>query len=338
MESSTGKVLSLATSNRFNPNKILKKDIKNLNVNAIEYQFEPGSIVKPITISLVLDKSKTSLKESFFIHNKGRKNKEGEFPKGKYKIGRWIIKDDHRFKKHYISLKDIVIYSSNIGTLMLAQRLNHKEFYNGFRKFGLAKKTNIDLPYEQKGLIHKLYQYKAGESSGKDNIFKATDSYGQGITATFMQMMKAYSVFNNNGKIVTPQIVKIQRNTPQEQIIKESTSAIMKNLLIETVKKGTGKKAQIDGLIIGGKTGTANMVEKGKYQRKYMSSFFGFANDSNNNKYTIGVTVNNPIHTGKFWYYYYASNSAVPVFKELVNTLVKLNYLEPSLDIIKKKQ
>jgi cell division protein FtsI (penicillin-binding protein 3) len=59
-----------------------------------------------------------------------------------------------------------------------------------------------------------------------------------------------------------------------------------------------------------------------------MSSFFGFANDNKGHKYTIGVTVNNPNSKGKFWYYYYASNSAVPVFKELVSTLVKLNYLE----------
>ena len=337
MESKTGKVLSLASSNRFNPNKIAQKDIKNLNVNAIEYQFEPGSIVKPISISLVLDKQKTSLTEVFSAYNKGRRNKKGEYPKGVYKIGRWAIHDDHQFKKRYLSLKDIVIYSSNIGTLILAQRLSGQEFLDGFKSFGLSKRTNIDLPYESRGLIHKLYQYRAGESKGKDNIFKATDSYGQGITTTFMQMVKAYSVFNNNGKIVTPQIVKIKKPLEQPQVIREETASIMKKLLIQTVEEGTGKKAKMDGLTIGGKTGTANIVENGKYQRKYMSSFFGFANDEKGNKYTIGVTVNNPINRGKYWYYYYASNSAVPVFKELVNTLVKLNYLEPSLDIITKK-
>ena len=141
--------------------------------------------------------------------------------------------------------------------------------------------------------------------------------------------MKAYTVFNNGGRFSIPQIVDVKIKPSQEQIIKEQTAKIMKKLLIQTVEEGTGKKARIDGLEIGGKTGTANMVKGGKYQRKYMSSFFGFANDNQNNKYTIGVTVNNPINTGKYWYYYYASHSAVPVFKELVATLVKLNYLQP---------
>ena len=329
MQSSTGKVLALASSNRFNPERIKKEDIKNLNVNAIEYQFEPGSVVKPISISLVMDKNKVTPTELIFAHNKSKKDKEGRFKRGKFKLGRWIIKDDHKFKKHYLTLKDIIINSSNIGTLILAQRLKGQELFDGFKKFGLSKKTGIDLPYEQKGLIHKVWQYQAGEDKGKDNVFKATDSYGQGITMTFMQLMKAYTVFNNNGKAATPQIVSTSIKIPQVQVIRSKTANAMKKLLIQTVQEGTGKKAQIEGLIIGGKTGTANIAQGGRYQRKYMSSFFGFANDKKH-KYTIGVTVNEPISRGKYWYYYYASNSAVPVFKELVATLVKLNYLEPT--------
>jgi cell division protein FtsI (penicillin-binding protein 3) len=329
IKSKNGKILSLASSNRFNPSKIRKKDIPYLNINAIEYQFEPGSVVKPISISLVIDKNKVKLNEAIFAHNKGKLDKNGKYPEGKYNIGRWVIHDDHKFEKHYLSVKDIVVNSSNIGTLILAQRLSGKEFYDGFTKFGLSKKTNIDLPYEQKGLIHTVRQYQAGEKRGKDNIFKATDSYGQGITATFMQLMKAYLVFNNDGKSSIPRLVNTDEPLMQKQVIKQRTARIMQKLLIQTVQEGTGRKAIIKGLQIGGKTGTANIARGGKYRKKYMSSFFGFANDYQGNKYTIGVTVNNPNSKGKFWYYYYASNSAVPVFKELVSTLVKLNYLEP---------
>ncbi len=329
MESSTGKILSLASSNRFNPSKIKQEDIPNLNVNAIEYQFEPGSILKPLSIAMVMDKNKIKKNELFSAYNKGKKNKKGEYPKGMYKIGRWKIHDDHQFKKRFLTLKDIVINSSNIGTLMLAQRLSGQEFYDGLQSFGLSKKTGIDLPYEQKGLIHSVRQYQAGESKGKDNIFKATDSYGQGITATFMQMIKAYSAFNNEGQMVTPRIVYSTVQPEPLRVIKVNTANQMKRLLIQTVEEGTGKKARIDGLEIGGKTGTANVAQGGKYRRKYMSSFFGFANDGEN-KYTIGVTVNNPVNRGKYWYYYYASNSAVPVFKELVSTMVNLNFLKPT--------
>mgnify|MGYP000550631199 CR=1 FL=1 len=326
MESNTGKILSLASSNRYNPQNIQQKDIESLRNNAIEYNFEPGSVIKPLSISLAMDKGKIKHNELFYAHNKGKRNKKGEYPKGKYKIKRHTIGDDHRFKKNYLSLDDVVMYSSNIGTLVIANRLSGKEFYEGFKKFGLSKKTGIDLPHEAKGIIHKLYQYKAGEDRNEDNIYKTTDSYGQGITATFIQVLKAYTAFNNDGKIVTPYIVN-NNNKNDVQVISKKVANQMKNLLIKTVEDGTGRKTFIEGLEIGGKTGTANVVENGKYQRKYMSSFFGFVNDDNK-KYTIGVTVNDPVNRGKKWYYYYASNSAVPVFKEITKILLKLNYLE----------
>ncbi len=330
MHSKTGKILSLASSNRYNPNMIRQKDIKNLNVNAIEYNYEPGSVIKPLAIALAIDENKIEKDELFFAHNKGKANKKGEYPKGKYKIGRFTIGDDHRFTKNYLTLEDIFVYSSNIGTLIIANRLSADQFYNGYLKFGLSKKTGIELPYEKKGILHKLYQYRAGEKDGKDNIFKATDSYGQGITTTFLQVLRAYSVFNNDGKIVIPYLVNRLKSKDQNQtqVISTETANKINKLLVQTVEKGTGKKAQIDGLTIGGKTGTANIVEHGVYQRKYMSSFFGFVNDEKR-KYTIGVTVNDPVHTGPNWYYYYASHSAVPVFKEITKILIKLNYLEP---------
>jgi cell division protein FtsI (penicillin-binding protein 3) len=327
MESETGKILSLASSNRYNPQQLRQEDIKNLRINAVEYNFEPGSVIKPLAISLAMDKNKIKKNELFYAYNKGEKNKKGEFPKGKYKINRHTIHDDHQFKKHYLTLEDIIVYSSNIGTLKIANRLTAEEFYYGYKKFGLSHKTGIDLPYESTGIIHHLYQYKAGEDENEDNIYKATDSYGQGITATFMQVLKAYTVFNNNGKITTPYLVNKSINRNDQQVISKDVANKMKQYLITTVEIGTGNNTFIEGVEIGGKTGTANVVENGRYQRKYMSSFFGFVNDEKH-KYTIGVTVNDPVNRGKNWYYYYASNSAVPVFKEITKILLKLNYLE----------
>jgi len=329
MESTTGKIIALASSNRYNPALIKQKDIPNLNVNAIEYQYEPGSIVKPLSISIALKHNKIKKGELFYAYNKGHANKKGEYPRGRYKVGRWTIRDDHQFKKHYLTLDDIVMFSSNIGTATIANRLSGQEFYDGLKSFGLSHKTGIDLPYEKKGLIHKLYQYKAGENATekKPNVFKTTDSYGQGITATFMQMLKAYSVFNNNGIIVTPYLTTYYKEHERHRVIPASVANHMKRLLKQTVESGTGSKAYMEGLEIGGKTGTANIVEHGKYIRKYMSSFFGFVNDKKH-KYTIGVTVNDPVNRGKHWYYYYASHSAVPVFKESIKILMKLDYLQ----------
>ncbi len=347
MESKTGKILTMASSNRFNPEKIGKEDIGSLNVNAIEYQFEPGSVMKPISISIAMDKNLVKKNESFYAYNEGgARNGKGEFPKGAYKIGRFTIKDDHQFGKHTLSLDDIVMYSSNIGTLQIAQRLTGPEFYEGMRKYGFTRKTGIDLPYEKKGVMPKIWQFSAGDKDKRDNVFKATVSFGQGMTSTFIQVLKAYSTFNNGGYMVTPRIVshlthdnnkyKPYDDKP-EQIISKQTADEIKRLLVRTVNEGTGKAAKIQGLEIGGKTGTAQIARGGKYLKQYISSFFGFVNDEHNNSYTIGVTVINPISTGKNWYYYYASWSAVPVFKEMVQNLVKLNYLVPKEDIIIEK-
>ena len=294
--------------------------------SATQFTFEPGSIIKPISIAVALNNKKIKDNEQFFAYNEGIKDKNGNFPRGKYKVGRWTIRDFHQFNKHYLTVDDIVMFSSNIGTALIANRLSGQEFLEGFQNFGLSKKTGIDLPYEREGLLHKLYQYSAGDQSDNDkpNVFKTTDSYGQGISVTFIQMIKAYSVFNNDGIIVTPYI-KTKTEQDNRVLSKDATKHI-KQLLIETVKSGTGSKAFIEGLEIGGKTGTANIVENGKYQKKYMSSFFGFVNDKHH-KYIIGVTVNNPISTGEHWYYYYASYSAVPVFKEIVKVLEDQKFL-----------
>ncbi|MEA2050744.1 MAG: penicillin-binding protein 2 [Campylobacterota bacterium] len=336
MDSTTGKIFSLATSNRYNPKSIKKDEVSYLDLSAIEHQFEPGSVIKPISMAMVFDKNKVKLGELIDAFNKSKRDKKGEYKKGKYKLGRHRIGDDHKFKTRYITPTDTIIYSSNIGILQLAQRLTGLEFRDGFHKFGLGKKTNIDLPYEKPGLIHSLNQYQAYENKDRDNVFKATDSYGQGITSTFMQVLKAYSVFNNDGYIVTPLVVsaimdsnhkiikKIKQSKPIK-VIEKKTAHIIKDMLIKTVQIGTGVGTKIDGLEIGGKTGTAQIARKGRYQREYISSFFGFANDKKS-KYTIGVTVFEPI-----WRYHYASTSAVPVFKETVETLIKQGYLKKDI-------
>ncbi len=324
MESKTGNILSLVSSNS------IKVNDKNTTINnAIEFTYEPGSVIKPITIALALDKNRVTLQEEFPAYNDGKKNKDGEFPRGVITIDRWKISDDHQFKKNTIKVEDIVVNSSSIGTLLVANRLSGKELMDGFHQFGIASGSGIDLPNEKMGYLPTLTQLSAGEEFKKLNIFKSTVSYGQGMTTTFMELLKAYNVFNNDGKIITPSVVKKDFTNTDTKILSDKTTAIMKELLIKTVLEGTGKNTIYEGLEIGGKTGTANIAINGEYKQKYMSSFFGFANDSNK-KYTIGVVVNNPTSTGEHWYYYYASNSAVPVFKEVVDILVKDGYLQPN--------
>jgi len=317
MNSETGEFVTLASSNRFNPDLIEKKDYGALNISAIEYIYEPGSVMKPITLALLLRANKVNPYDIVNAYG------------GSYKLGTKIIKDDHKADKY--TVEDIIVYSSNIGTAQIAQKLDAIEFYQGLKDFGFSVRTGVDLPFEHPGIIPALNRFNSP-------IYKATVGYGYGMNATFMQLIKAYNVFNNNGRVLTPRLVKklvspsgqelFPEKIPDPQVITPAIAKRIQKILIKVVQQGTGTKAKMEGLEIGGKTGTAHIAEDGEYVRSYNGSFFGFANDKKN-KYTIGVVV----REAKKKQAYFAAQSAVPVFKEVVEKLVENGYLTPSTEI-----
>jgi len=311
MESRSSKIISLASSNRFYPKAIQRSDYPSLNTSAIEYSFEPGSVIKPITFALLLDKKLINPYDLVNGHN------------GRFKIDRKVITDEHKFD--WMGAEDVIVYSSNVGMAQLAQKLSGIDFYEGFHKFGLTKLSGADLPYEHKGRMPTIRQLNY-------DIYRATTGYGYGIDVNLMQLVKAYNVFNNSGRMADPYIVegfidqfdRMQKtqHRPPVQVISTATAKRMKKILVKTVNQGTGIKARTEGLEIGGKTGTAHIAKKGRYVHKYNSSFIGFANDGIK-KYTLGVTVVQP-RTNHF-----ASLTAVPVFKAIVDILVDEGYLTP---------
>ena len=313
MDSKNGRVLAMATSNRFLPKDIQKSDYPFLNSAMIEYSFEPGSVMKPITFALLLDKKRINPYDLVNGHN------------GKFKVGNKVITDEHPFA--WLSAEDVIVHSSNIGIAQLAQKLSGFEFHEGLKSFGFTKKSTPDLIYEQEGSLPSINQLDR-------DIYKATCSYGYSMRANLMQLLRAYSAFNNNGRTIKPQIVdsfidefKTQTKLENEepiQVIQSATASRMKDILIKTVNKGTGIKAITPGLIIGGKTGTAHIVERGQYVNKYNTSFIGFANDKNVNL-TMGAIVIQP-KTSQF-----ASQTAVPTFKKAVDILIEDGYLKPDI-------
>jgi len=316
MESKTGKIRTMATSNRFDPGNIRRKDYPSLNVTAIEYTYEPGSVIKPITFSLLLQRHRVNPYDIVRTYN------------GYFKLGKRVITDE--YKKEWMSAENVIVYSSNIGIAQLSQRLDAIDFIEGFKNFGFTQKTGIDLPYEHMGVMPNSLKMES-------EVYKATVGYGYGIRATLIQLVCAYSAFNNNGRIVEPKIVdviidhtgKVYPVEPFEeprQAISPAVARQMKHILQKVVKKGTGVRAKTEGLIIGGKTGTAHIAsKKGGYAKLYNSSFIGFANDKKDS-FTIGVLVREP----KKPYSYYASKSAVPVFKQIVDILIEQGELIPS--------
>ena len=311
MDSKSGAIIAIASSRRFDITHV--KDANALTISAIRYIFEPGSVMKPIIFSLLLKRDLIKLDEIIRTYN------------GKFYLQNTPITDEHRYP--YLSAENIIVHSSNIGMAQISQRLDPLDYFQGLRDFGFGQKSKIDLSYELAGSIPSIHQLK-------NSVFKATASYGYGIKVNFFQLLKAYNVFNNNGYLLQPSIGRELRSPIHNQIIEkdkpfrvlpQNITQTMKNILIKTVQEGTGKGAITKGIEVGGKTGTAQIAIRGAYEKVYNSSFFGFANGKNNH-YTIGVTViepdpNSPVH--------FASKSAVPVFKRIVDEMVKRRYLSP---------
>jgi len=304
MDSRSGKIIAIATSNRYNPAFIRHQDIPNMKISAIRELFEPGSVMKPITFAILLELNRVNPYEIIKGYNGKWKPEWRKTP----------IRDDDPFD--WLSAENVIVYSSNIGISQLALRLNNKEFLNWLYRFGFGKLSGIDLPYELKGKLRslRLLQYP---------VYKSTTAYGYGILVNFIQLLKAYNVFNNRGIMITPKIADVK--SEKKKVLSAKNAEIMLKILRKVVLKGTGKAANIEGLFIAGKTGTAHvsMGKKG-YQQVYNSSFFGFVNDGNH-KYTIGVTF---FDIKAKWPNYFASNSAVPTFKKIVDIMIKENLLK----------
>ncbi len=312
MESYSGKLLAVASSRRYNPKR---KIVKNLTISAIRDVYEPGSVIKPIFFSLLLSQNKVKLQEIINTHNGRIRLSNGH-----------LVKDEHRYP--FLSAKNVIVHSSNVGMTELSTRANPLKIVDGFKRFGFAKKSGIDLSYELSGSIPEVVDLQ-------NSVIMANISYGYRIRANFFQLLSAYSVFNNGGYRVTPRIASIKITTKNQRewieavkpikVLSKEVADKMHRVLNSVVVSGTGKATYIDGLDIGGKTGTAQIAERGRYVKKYNSSFYGFANDAKH-KFTIGVVVFKPRSKG---YVHFASQSAVPTFKMIVESMIEQGLLKP---------
>lgn len=316
MESKTGKVLSLATTKRYDPSHIRQQDIAAMVIKAAEYPYEVGSVMKPITLAIALNNHVVTPNSWF-------KTGYHRFQIGKR---RFITDDDFIESQNAI---DIIVHSSNIGISQISWRLTGKQYRSGLLKFGIAKHSGIDLSRDLPGSLKPLRLLN-------NKMHRANSSYGYGMMVTFSQLMKAYSAFNNDGVAVTPRLVNYLQDAKGKhytldpkvgdaRAVNKKSARQIHNILKEVVKRGTGVKAQYPGLEVGGKTGTAHIAKNGRYVREYHSSFYGFANDKEGHKYSIGVLV----IRAKKYHKYFASQSAVPTFRRALDILVELEYLKP---------
>lgn len=293
----------------FDTNKIIvsiidntKNEIIYLNNKELanSYKFEAASTLKPIIMAIVLENNLLKNDELFHLYNDLEKNKDGYFSNGVYKIGNFSIKDDKQYSKNYFDYKEILLNSSSIGMVQIAQKLNTLQYQKGLNDFGFlsTSKTKSNNPY-----LKNMDKY----NDDKDiNLAKAIISFGQGFLVTFDELLNAYSQFNiENQTILNPKI--------QSEI---------KNILTKKTKDENPNNSFIQNNQIAIYTGSSQLAKKGEYLDKYIVNSFGIINIKDK-KYTLGVTIIEPSLTKKDGYYKYASYSSTPLFFDIAKELTK---------------
>lgn len=308
MDSSNGNLIAVVDSTV--SLEKYKKDKTIFEKNMLQHSYEPGSVMMPIFYANALEQNTISPQD--LVNCFG----------GEYKIGPKTITDHYKFD--YISAQNVIVHSSNIGIVQITKDMNFYDMFENLKRFGFTKRSifNYDELGENVGYIPNIEKLK-------HEIYKATISYGYGVQVNLLQLVRAYSVFNNDGVLIYPKDMHTFIGTAYEdtvadepeRVISSETASQVKSTLVEVVKRGTGVFANYDGVEIGGKTGTSHMIENNLYVNKYYNTFAGFANGQKN-KYIIGVLIVDPRND------YFASKTAAPTFKKVVDFLVKKNYIK----------
>jgi stage V sporulation protein D (sporulation-specific penicillin-binding protein) len=293
----TGEVLAMVNFPEFDPNK-------GWRLNACtSWEFEPGSVFKLIP--------------AFAYINKGFSITDTLVDSTTIEFGGKLFKDPH--PHHTYSFKEALINSSNVGFIAVGEKVGKRDLYNAARLFGMGCESGVDLPVEYSGQLPHLPR-------GRD-IRLATVSFGQGVSVTPLQMVMAYQAVANDGVLLRPRIMskicrnnRLIRSSRREKIRRIGNSKSCKTLLDilhGTVTEGTAVSASVSLISIAGKTGTAWKVKDGKYVNgKYISSFIGVF-PYPEPEYVLGIFVDNIGSP-----YYYASQTACPVFKEIVRRII----------------
>ena len=270
MDPNTGEILAISSRPNFDPSNYqdYSTEITSRNL-PIWATYEPGSTFKIITLAAALNENKVDL-------NKDQFTDSGSIQVENARIKCW--KHGGHGTQTFLQ---VVENSCNPGFVVLGQRLGKETLFKYIKNFGFGKKTGVDLNGEASGILFSLDQVGPVEL--------ATTAFGQGVSVTPIQQITAVSAAINGGKLLQPYIVKslnepetnqvIKENKPKKvrQVIKEETSKEVRLALESVVTNGSGRNAFIDGYRVGGKTGTAQKVQDGRYMvGNYITSFMGF--------------------------------------------------------------
>jgi cell division protein FtsI/penicillin-binding protein 2 len=319
MDPQTGAILAMCSAPDFDPAEYGKtKDISVFNNPATFIAYEPGSIFKAFTMVAGLDANKISPKSTYV-------------DKGVEEIDDFKIKNSDGKAHGLKNMTEVLDESLNTGTIFVQRQLGKDLFRKYMLGFGFGEKTGVELSPEGKGTIVALDK--------KGSIFAATVSFGQGMTATPIQLTAAYAAIANGGKLMRPYVVdeiihpdgRREKTKPLvvSQPITSRASRLISGMLVSVVENGHGKKAAVPGFWVAGKTGTAQVPKRnglGYEPDLTIGSFAGYA-PASDPKFVMLVKIEHPRDVQ------WAESSAGPVFGEMAKYLLTYLQVQPERPI-----
>lgn len=296
LDAKTGEVLAMSNDNTFDPSQdIGRQGTRQMGNPAVASPFEPGSVNKIVTAATAIEMGLTNPDEVLSVP-------------GSIDMGGVTVKDAWNHGVDQYTTTGVFGKSSNVGTLMLAQRVGPEKFADMLAKFGLGERTGVGLPGESAGLVPPIDQW-SGSSFANLPI-------GQGLSMTLLQMAGMYQAIANDGVRIPPRVVKAivaadGTRTPEEapegiRVVSPQTAVAVRNMLRATVQRdprgvqqGTGWQAAVEGYQIAGKTGTAQQINPNcgcYYDDHYWITFAGMA-PSDDPRYVVGIMADNPHRT-----------------------------------------
>ena len=298
MDPRTGAIIAMATVPRYNPNRRAAINPELERNRPVTDTFEPGSTFKVVTMTAALEDKKVQPSTRFYLPSQ---------------ITRYdrTLQDAHERPAETLTASQILAQSSNIGTVLIAERVGAPRLQAWIERFGFGSPTGIDYPGEVNGLVLPLDEW-----SGTSII---NIPIGQGVGVTLTQLTRAYAAVANGGRLVDPYLVDRIDGTPVDhpmgrQIMTRQTAKRVNTMLRGVVSPdGTGSLAQVQGYQVAGKTGTANKFdpETGEYSSsRYTSSFVGYV-PANRPRLVISVVLDEPGGA------YYGGEVAAPAFEDI---------------------
>ena len=299
MDVTNGEIFSMVSLPDFNPNhpsKIRAYTENNLVTNA---RFEMGSTLKMFNAAMAIENNSVDKNDLFDVSKD-------------YKLTNTYLVKDHKKLEKPINFNEVFIESSNIGSIKVLEKTGVEKQKDFFYSLGFNEKVIL------KGL--SSIENNLPNHSEWNDVRSKSISYGYGISITPLSLVKIFSSLVNGGYIVKPSITFNERPY-KERVLKKETSDKINNLLYQIVDLGTGKRAKIEGLKIGGKTGTARKSKdkEGYYDNKIITSFIGVL-PVEKPKYILFILFDDPKNENNL-FEYYGGNTAAPIFSKIVEKI-----------------